>query len=407
MPVLKLARGEGVKLFGPLMLTVRDGVVEILGKKIGRGESIIIHRLKSYALLAVEDSELDLNLVNEAQIKKLEDNEPYLQWVSLIDSILETRPRVVVIVGDIDSGKSSMSTLILNKAIEKGMSPALVDADVGQADVAPPGYVSLAYPQAQVLWNRSLKPARMVFIGDIKPQRKTDAIIYSVKELVEEALSSNRYPVVVDTDGWMREVPAVLYKFRLIVALKPQFVIHIGEPPSALGILERIGVRVITTPSPRVKKVRDRPERREYRSDRYREFFANAGIVKYNLSEVLFLDFPILQGSRVDISNKAVYSSILAGKYFVVARSEPKKLFEELSAKLGEDKVIVYPQGFEKGLYVSLVDGSRECPGMVERIDFDQNILYVRTPCIDLRASIIKASNIRLTEDFREEYIET
>ncbi|MGC9012275.1 Clp1/GlmU family protein [Thermogladius sp.] len=408
MPTLKLNKGEGVKLFGPMAFTVLRGTVEILGKKVVVGERVIIHRLKSYAVVALEDSELDLSMVNEAQIKRLEDNEAYFEWVKLSEEIVSSNPTVVVVVGEVDSGKSSFTTLLLNKALERGMRPALVDADVGQADVAPPGYVSLAYPSEQTLWNRGLKPVRMCFVGDNKPQRSTDAIINYVKRLVEQAVSEGRTPVVVDTDGWMKEVGAVLYKTKLVVEVRPDYLVHVGGSDPSFSALERLGVKYRTVPSPSVKKVRDRSERREYRSDRYREFFANAVMVKYDLNQLVFVDMPLLQGARVDLHDeRVVYSSVLAGKYFVVARGDIRRVYEELSASLGRDKLAVYPQGFERGLYVSLSDGKgNECPGIVEKIDFDAGKLLARTPCPELPVRVVRASTIRLTEDFKEEYIE-
>ncbi|MCI4462239.1 MAG: GTPase [Thermogladius sp.] len=407
-PSLKLSRGEGVKVFGPMTLMLKSGSIEILGKKVRVGERIIVHKLKSYPVIALEDSEIDLTMVNEAQIKRLEEDEAYFKWVKVAEEIAGTGGRVVVVLGEVDSGKSSFTTLVLNKALEAGLKPALVDADVGQADVAPPGYVSLAYPDEQVLWNRSLKPVRMLFVGDIKPQKRSDAIIASVKRLVETALSDGRSPVVVDTDGWIKDVGAVLYKFRLVAEVKPDFLVYMGGADTCFKLFEKMGVRYRLLGSPAVKKTRDRSERREYRSDRYREFFANAPLVKLSIDELLILDIPVLQGLKTSLGDeRVVYSSLLAGKYFVVAKGDARRVYEDLSSTLGRDKVVVYPYGFERGLYVSLVDDSGlECPGLIERVDFSSNTLYVRTPCTGIKPRLIKGSSIRLTEDFHEEYID-
>lgn len=403
--MIRIPRGEGLKVFGPMSLRVVRGAVEVLGKRLAAGEGAIVHKLRSLPLLALEDAELDTTAVGQDQLKPLEGNEPYFAWLRGAQEILDRGPDVVVVMGPVDSGKSSFTTLLINVALAKGMKPALVDADVGQADVAPPGFVSLAFPERQILWNRELKPYKMIFVGDIKPQKRVDSIIYATKSLAAAARGAGRRPIIVDTDGWVGEVPAIVYKLRLCAELMPSVVVLVGNTDPALERVSKLGAAVLKLPSPEVKKSRSRDERREYRSDRYREYFAGAPVVKLRLDKVLFPNLPLLEGERVEPKpNGALYASRVCGRYMAVLEGPGSGL---ASGPECPGRARLYEAGFERGLYVSVIDRKGdECPGLIERIDFEREIVYLRTPCSDRDVVAVVTSNIRLNEKFEEEFVE-
>ncbi|MGB7953083.1 MAG: Clp1/GlmU family protein [Candidatus Nitrosopolaris sp.] len=45
--------------------------------------------------------------------------------------------RTILIVGDTDTGKSTLATYIMNEALKKGCRPGIIDAYIGQGDLAP------------------------------------------------------------------------------------------------------------------------------------------------------------------------------------------------------------------------------------------------------------------------------
>jgi polynucleotide 5'-hydroxyl-kinase GRC3/NOL9 len=59
------------------------------------------------------------------------------EWQQAIDAILETtrRPLVVMVVGAVDTGKTTFCTCLARALFERGMKVAVVDADLGQSDI--------------------------------------------------------------------------------------------------------------------------------------------------------------------------------------------------------------------------------------------------------------------------------
>ena len=47
----------------------------------------------------------------------------------------------MLIVGNTDTGKSTFGAYIINEALKIGLRPAIIDADIGQGDLAPPNTI--------------------------------------------------------------------------------------------------------------------------------------------------------------------------------------------------------------------------------------------------------------------------
>ena len=57
---------------------------------------------------------------------------------------------VIMVIGEIDTGKSTLVALIAQWFRENGKKVAVVDSDIGQSDVGPPGFVSVSYTHLDV-----------------------------------------------------------------------------------------------------------------------------------------------------------------------------------------------------------------------------------------------------------------
>lgn len=412
MPVLKLSEGEAVKLFGPMSVLVKSGCIDVHGKIACAGERFVVHKARNYVATATSTCELDVTMVNDSQIQALDPTDPYPDKRKLALEIVNEGLRRVVVLGCVDCGKTSFTTMLYNAAIRGGYKPAVIDGDVGQADIGPPGFVSLGYSNTPVYWINELKPLVMRFVGDIKPQGHVYTSVSEVSRLAETAENEGFNFLLVDTDGWVRDEQGILHKNLLIEVLKPDAVVVLGD--DLRGYFKRftkLGVRVYELKAPSSRKTRTREERRMLRSARYREFLENAPIVRVKMDSVLVDGCNLFYGVEVDpaslaglVEGKVVYSSSLPGSlniYGVVKEYQVEQL-----KKLGYEKVKVYSQGFERGLYcaVGILNGP-EYPCIVEKFDFEAREVVIRTKYTG-RVEVLRLSKIKLTQDFVEEYYE-
>ncbi len=413
---ISLPKNGVLRVFGPALVSVVEGKACILGKVFGPGDKVVIHKMRSYAVLALDDLVIEANLGPGATIQEPSPNEePIVEWIELAKKIIGKNKKVII-MGPIDSGKSSIAMLLTNTALNSGLKKvAIIDSDVGQADIGPPGFITLSMVSSPAIWMRELSPAIMRFIGDIRPQYHVEKIIWEVARLTSNAVSNGADMVVIDTDGWIQDSNAIDYKIRLIEAVWPDEVVIMGEQyGKVFRKLEGLGIKVHVFKSPPVIKSRNRDERRWLRSEQYRKFLEEAPVKKYMLSDLIVIGNPLFEGEEVDTSSiesvagtKIYYASLLPDSLNLVIQPGSRVIpVDKIKEMMGVQRIRFYASGFEKGIYVSLSKKDiAEYPGVIENIDYTSKTISIKT-MFDGKPLVIKFSRMRITKDYTEQLIE-
>lgn len=405
-----VSRGEAIKVTGPANVSVEKGCVLVNGVEVCEGRNVIVHRVRSYVFYAVQDSSLDIVLGEGSSVEKISGDDPFAERYATAELILTASPRKIVVVGGTDAGKTSFTTILSNLSLTKGSRPAVVDGDMGQANIGPPGFISLGFPETFVYWNTEIPPFKMRFVGEIKPHGAMGLAISYMSELVEDALRKSATPVIVDTDGWISDARAIEYKYQLIDTLRPDVVVVIGEElRGVFKQLEKEGISVYELRSPSSHRTRSRDERRLMRSMRYRDFLVNAPLLKISMEKVVVTGSPLFYGVELErglvdsLGEGVIYACKLFDTLYIYGdakRVNPGRVME-----LGFSRYKVFPAGLEKGLYVALSDNSGDYPALLEKFDFANRLISVRSAYRGTPLAL-KLSRIKLREDFTEEYIE-
>jgi polynucleotide 5'-hydroxyl-kinase GRC3/NOL9 len=162
-------------------------------------------------------------------------------------------PNSIMVVGPTDSGKSSLSTYIINQAIRAGLRPAVIDADIGQGDLAPPGVIGCGIVEKQILNLKEVSTKYFAFVGDINPTGYDRLIARSVKGLRskitmgKENLSKIDL-VVINTDGYITG-SGLLGKIAIADKVRPDMIICLGEDTPDLCVLIKSGIQSEFVPS--------------------------------------------------------------------------------------------------------------------------------------------------------------
>ncbi len=409
---IEMGPDEIIKLFGPMSVEVVSGAIYVLGKTLGSGDTLVVPRSRSYPVLSLEASVLDIRMGEDAAIHDAEKDEPLRAWISAAREMVSASS--VMVLGGVDSGKSSFTTLLANEFFSAGKKTCVLDTDIGQADIGPPGFVSLAVMDKPVLSLRELRPAAMRLVGDIRPQYVQHRILMEAARLARYSLGRlGCEALVIDTDGWVREAAAVSYKSRLIEELLPENLVVLGD---GLGRVfrryEKLGLRLHVLPSPRVLRARSRDARRMLRGKKYSEFLEDAGVRAVSLDDVVLLYLAVFEGAEIpggEVSEAAgarvLYASWSPDTLYIVTDEQVRGV-DELKARYGVQRIRFVKPGFERGLYVAVSDGGvAEYPGVVESIDFAGRRIRVRT-LWEGPVKIIKFSRIRLLDNYVEQIVE-
>ncbi|GAB6148615.1 Clp1/GlmU family protein [Stetteria hydrogenophila] len=414
-----LDAGEALRVFGPARVVVEGGLVSLLGAELVRGDVVDVDEYRSYLLKALEPSSVTVSLSGEGRLEApVEGEVHYDSWLEAAESVIEgCGGPCRVVVGPVDAGKTSFAAMLSNRALARGLIPAVIDADVGQADIGPPGFVALGVPDSWVAWLRSLDPVDLRFIGSIEPGPVAGRIISSTALLAERARRHDAGVVVVDTDGWVEGWQALEFKADLARALDADYVVVVGSEELAGYMRRATAATVHSIPSPEAKAERDRRARRELRSRNYARFLRGAEVA-VNLRRVpvqgscLFTGEPV-DGKLAREAESTLGLPVLAASRYpggvCVAVDSPEPpdqgLVRQLQRRLGGEVIVVYTGGF-RGILAALTDGEGvDWPAMLLDVDLETGEAVFQTRHeVDARRVTfgrLKLDPEKLTEEVR------
>jgi polynucleotide 5'-kinase involved in rRNA processing len=163
------------------------------------------------------------------------------------DEIVERAARargVTMLVGGLDTGKSTLARNVARAGVDAGLTAAVLDADIGQSSVGPPTTVGLKLArEAGDLEPDTLARAdALTFVGTTSPQGHLLPLVSGSRLLLDLARAEGADLVVVDTTGLVSGVFGQVLKFHKIGLLRPDLVVGLerGEELEPLvGVIRR------------------------------------------------------------------------------------------------------------------------------------------------------------------------
>jgi len=270
MPRTAVEAGRTLLVLGPASVTLIEGEASILESPLTQGERVVVLKGRQIPVETLSQSFFELNQGAGSEVQVVEGSTIPNSWREASEAVLEAGGRVVVI-GGVDAGKSTFCTYLINSSIKAGLETALVDADVGQADVGPPATISLASAKKHVRALTSLRAEALIFVGHISPGPIVERVISGIARL-KAKISSSAKQSIVNTDGWIEGEQAVAYKMRIVDEVSPDLVIGIGENGKLDPILNRVKTPSLTVQCPTAVRRRSREERKQLREFGYRRY---------------------------------------------------------------------------------------------------------------------------------------
>jgi len=195
-----------------------------------------------------------------------------------------------MLIGAIDTGKTTMARRIVEAALAAGRTVGYVDADIGNSSIGPPTCVSL-----KVVRNRSDLatidiPDALHFVGGISAERLVLQQVIATAAMVEQARQSAD-TVVIDTTGVISGVGGETLKYHKMELCRPEAVVALqrgGELEPVIGMLRRFfGARVITVPIEPDVQPSSPDDRAGRRSAKFEQAFARP-LEKWRVKPTVF-----------------------------------------------------------------------------------------------------------------------
>ncbi len=211
-------------------------------------------------------------------------------WNKPLETILSAKknPTVILILGKIDSGKSSYCTYLVNKLVEGNRRVAVLDGDLGQSDIGPSGTVGYALTSKSLTELYDLKLEDAFFVGFTSPIKASAKTIEGLTALKTQILERPIDFVVVNTDGWVSGDIAVRYKTALIKELKPDLIVGLPQEDELEALVANIeSTPILMVESSSSLSQRSPEKRKSLREMTYARYLKDAKIQNYPMTQLV------------------------------------------------------------------------------------------------------------------------
>ncbi|MGQ9543802.1 MAG: Clp1/GlmU family protein [Candidatus Bathyarchaeia archaeon] len=296
---LEIQAGKTLLISGPASIRIEDGLANIFGAPIHPRGKITVRREKQVPIEIIEDSEVDAELGERASYLEIQGSTVPDSWREVARGIGALDGGKVLVIGSTDTGKSAFSIFLTNHMLRLNRKVAVLDADVGQSDLGPPGSLGLSLVTKPLIEFEGANVEAMIFIGETSPSRVTEKVIRGILKL-ETKIPYATF-TVINTDGWVVDEAAVEYKVRMAEGLGPSLIIGLDEMGELDPIMSRINLPKMKIQVSKYIRVRSREERKHIRECGYRRYLRGAVYKNFLLDKVKADDFLKKKPDRGDI----------------------------------------------------------------------------------------------------------
>lgn len=265
------------------------------------------------------------------------------EWEEVREKFLSKGKKLIVIGGS-DSGKSTFILYLVNSILSIGKKVGVLDLDIGQSNIGPPGTIGYGIPEKEIENLDSISPKRMVFIGAVSPKGNLLQIIVGARKLIDSMEKENLDYILIDTTGLVDGTIAEVLKHNKIEALNPDFIVLFQKEDERENLVKPFlfnGKEIVKLKINEIVRERTRLERIEYRNKKFSEYFKKSKRVEIFFKEHNILGYNI---ERIDPPHNSIVGLLDKERFL---------LYLGILEKFNREKksiIIDSPIGEEKGI---------------------------------------------------------
>ncbi len=333
----------------------------------------------------------------------------------------QRRPLVVMVVGAVDTGKTSFCTFLARTLFEAGFKVAVVDSDLGQSDIGLPTTIGMGFVTKPIERMRDINCQASYFVGSISPVGFLLPTVTGTKLMTERALALGAEAVVIDTDGLVHGGAGIALKQHTFELLRPTHVVLLQRANELAAFKQQwdgiVWTEVLSVPVPDAVSEKTRDQRKQFREQRFGEWLSQCGEVSLPLSQLRFRNTLLGQGITVPCDALKRLSELMNTKVLYAERvGDNVLIFVELPPMLSDFSSVrqffggapyirwTTPSRYEQ-VIVGLLDPNDELltVGLTFRLDFCEGVLSVLSPPVQVeRVRTVVFGALRLALDGTE-----
>ena len=222
-------------------------------------------------------------------IKDLSEIDAPGEWQEALE-VLSRERGIALILGASDTGKSTLAKFLIFNLCQRGLIVALVDADIGQSFLGPPSTIGLALFKSHPDWGVVLSTPDIFFVGSVTPEGCSPAHLKGMKRMLDKAISLRPEVILIDTTGYVSGEGGKELKRKKIDLLSPRFILALQKSEEIEPILEFYHenplYKIFRLPLSGQARTRSMEERRDYRTNKFRDYFKHAAIRELSVEQL-------------------------------------------------------------------------------------------------------------------------
>jgi polynucleotide 5'-hydroxyl-kinase GRC3/NOL9 len=344
-------------------------------------------------------------------------------WIPIAQRILH-HEETVMVLGRTDSGKTSLIRLFVQYLIKRNRKIAVIDADIGQSTLGPPGTVGLCVLDNQHLQSRIIPVDYTVFVGAISPERCTENFVKSVCRLNRICQQEVIDKVLIDTTGLISGSLGVYLKSILIKKISPSLLIALQWNDELEPILREFendnSIQIFRLkPYQNIKK-KDWRERKERRRKQFRSYFQGSILRDIDFSSIPLRGVfsggaKLWEQKEIEQINQRYRTEIISvekanSKMILIIESQQNIPDQEIIADIKKhysvQQIIIITQPWFKSLLISFnnQDNQSDGLGIISEIRFQQKKItaYVQDKVLLKATAQIEIGQLKISPDGME-----
>lgn len=311
-----LEKGKTLLVDGPAAVTILSGKAEIFSYPAVNPDKLIVREGKRLPFTAQKLTQLRISIGPKTAVKEVNATTIPVSWVKVTNVVkrINKRPAIIMVIGGVDSGKTSFCTYLTNRLINQNLKVTILDEDLGQSDIGPPGTVAYSHIVKPITDMFNLKEQNAIFVGTTSPSEAVNETIKAATTLKAEILRYGETDcVIVNTDGWITDKDAAQFKACLATALRIDAVLCLqnrNEIHSLCDIIKEVLPNCIqeVAESPFAVSQRNQEKRRSLRELSYAKYLENAKVRNFSIYSIE------IKGNKAPIYNKRA-ENLIVGIY--------------------------------------------------------------------------------------------
>ena len=406
---LKLKSGDIYLFKGPCLLRINKGKFEAVGKVLESPDEVAVPKGKSIPVETLVDGELMLDFDEGGEREHLSERTIPDSWDGLAEQLSKQATRIILILGQTDTGKTFFSTYLANKVLTYGLKAGILDCDTGQSDIGPPGTIGLAVLDSQIIFPSEVEPTALYFTGSNSPAFHFMPSLVGLKRLVDRGLTLADI-LIIDTPGWVQGEKARALHRSEIEMLSPDIIILLQRSDELEHLVKNYPrAKVARLPVAKGPLPRNHEERKGLREAMYKKYFKEAGYVELDLDGVQTDRAYFKTGKEIKLEGiQYLWAERLSGLEGLLVVTEGPLSEEEsvmVKREMGVYNLKNILAGNEKNLMVGLLDSTGEVLGIgiIDRIDYKAKRMKIFTPVKEKeKIRTIQFGSLRLTPEGTE-----